>query len=175
MLTAAGLIQGNGWLNGETVYRILPEIHVYMVLRAAIGMLLWSGGVIGLYNIAMSIYAMRPPRRITMKMTPAILIFGSLIIFTSVLLHCGDSAVDDDQRKAVGNLSGTHRTRRSRASDLYSKWVHLLPHPVREKYRLGLGGLEDRSVGRLHPRAASSAGNRTHRTGSFAGRGRTSR
>jgi cytochrome c oxidase cbb3-type subunit I len=55
VLTAAGLIQGNGWLNGETVYRILPQTHVYMVLRASIGVLLWSGAVIGLYNIIMSI------------------------------------------------------------------------------------------------------------------------
>jgi cytochrome c oxidase cbb3-type subunit I len=59
VLTAAGLIQGNGWLNGETVYRILPEIHVYMVLRASLGVLLWSGAVIGLYNIFMSIYGNR--------------------------------------------------------------------------------------------------------------------
>jgi hypothetical protein len=28
VLTIAGLIQGNAWLNGETVYRVLPEIHV---------------------------------------------------------------------------------------------------------------------------------------------------
>lgn len=59
VLTAAGLIQGNGWLNGELVYRLLPEIHVYMVLRASIGLLLVSGAVIGLYNIAMSIYGNR--------------------------------------------------------------------------------------------------------------------
>jgi cytochrome c oxidase cbb3-type subunit I len=62
VLTAAGLIQGNGWLNGETVYRILPEIHVYMVLRASIGVLLWSGAVMGLYNIIMSIYGNRAVR-----------------------------------------------------------------------------------------------------------------
>jgi cytochrome c oxidase cbb3-type subunit 1/cytochrome c oxidase cbb3-type subunit I/II len=62
VLTAAGLIQGNGWLNGETVYRILPEIHVYMVLRASIGVLLWSGAIIGLYNIIMSIYGNRAVR-----------------------------------------------------------------------------------------------------------------
>ena len=59
VLTAAGLIQGNGWLNGELVYRLLPEIHVYMVLRASIGLLLVSGAVIGLYNISMSIYGNR--------------------------------------------------------------------------------------------------------------------
>ena len=62
VLTAAGLIQGNGWLNGETVYRLLPEIHVYMVLRASIGLLLWSGAIIGLYNVAMTIYSRRSPR-----------------------------------------------------------------------------------------------------------------
>ncbi len=64
VLTAAGLIQGNGWLNGETVYRLLPEIHVYMVLRASIGLLLWSGAILGLYNVAMTIYARRSPRSV---------------------------------------------------------------------------------------------------------------
>jgi cbb3-type cytochrome c oxidase subunit I len=56
VLTPAGLIQGNGWLNGETVYRLLPEIHVYMVLRASVGILLLSGAWIGLYNIFMTLF-----------------------------------------------------------------------------------------------------------------------
>lgn len=56
VLTAAGLIQGNGWLNGQAVYKILPEIHVYMVLRAAIGLLILGGAVLGLINIYQSIY-----------------------------------------------------------------------------------------------------------------------
>jgi cytochrome c oxidase cbb3-type subunit 1 len=56
VLTAGGLVQGNGWLNGETVYRMLPQIHVYMVWRAAIGVLLVGGAMIGLYNIFMSLY-----------------------------------------------------------------------------------------------------------------------
>jgi cytochrome c oxidase cbb3-type subunit 1 len=56
VLTAAGLIQGHGWLNGELVYKLLPEIHIYMVLRAAIGVLIVSGAAIGLYNIARSLY-----------------------------------------------------------------------------------------------------------------------
>jgi cytochrome c oxidase cbb3-type subunit 1 len=30
VLTIAGLIQGNAWLNGETIYRVLPEIHYTM-------------------------------------------------------------------------------------------------------------------------------------------------
>jgi cbb3-type cytochrome oxidase subunit 1 len=56
VLTAAGLIQGNGWLNGEMVYRVLPQTHVYMVWRAGIGLLLWGGALIGLYNIFRSLY-----------------------------------------------------------------------------------------------------------------------
>jgi len=59
VLTIAGLIQGNAWLNGETVYRVLPQIYVYMVLRASIGIFIVSGAVIGLYNIGMSIYGSR--------------------------------------------------------------------------------------------------------------------
>jgi cbb3-type cytochrome c oxidase subunit I len=57
VLTAAGLIQGNGWLNGETVYRILPQIYLYMALRASLGILIVGGAFIGLYNIFMSIYS----------------------------------------------------------------------------------------------------------------------
>ena len=60
VLTAAGLIQGHGWINGEAVYRILPEIHVYMVYRAGLGILLWGSALIGLYNIARSILGHHP-------------------------------------------------------------------------------------------------------------------
>jgi cytochrome c oxidase cbb3-type subunit 1 len=56
VLTTAGLIQGNGWLNGETVYRILPQIHLYMILRASLGILFIGGAIIGVYNVFMSIY-----------------------------------------------------------------------------------------------------------------------
>jgi cbb3-type cytochrome c oxidase subunit I len=56
VLTIAGLIQGNGWLNGETVYRILPQIYLYMVLRASIGIFILGGAAIGLYNILMTLY-----------------------------------------------------------------------------------------------------------------------
>jgi cytochrome c oxidase cbb3-type subunit I len=60
VLTAAGLIQGNSWLNGETVYRTLPMLYPYMAVRAGIGMLLVTAATIGLYNIYRSIYG--PPR-----------------------------------------------------------------------------------------------------------------
>jgi len=62
VLTAAGLIQGNSWLNGETVYKVLPAIHSYMVIRLGLGFLLWGGALIGLYNIFMSIYGGRGER-----------------------------------------------------------------------------------------------------------------
>jgi cbb3-type cytochrome c oxidase subunit I len=56
VLTAAGLVQGHSWLIGETVYRMLPAIHVYMVVRACIGVLILSGAAIGLYNIIRTLY-----------------------------------------------------------------------------------------------------------------------
>ena len=59
VLTAAGLVQGNSWLNGELVYRVLPEIHMYMVIRAGIGLLLFTASVIGVYNVLMSLYSER--------------------------------------------------------------------------------------------------------------------
>lgn len=56
VLTFAGLIQGNGWLNGETVYRVLPELHPYFVFRLLFAMLILIGAFVGLYNIWMSLY-----------------------------------------------------------------------------------------------------------------------
>jgi len=55
VLTTVGLIQGNAWLNGETVYRVLPEIHLYYIIRASLGFLIFTSAVIGLYNIIRSL------------------------------------------------------------------------------------------------------------------------
>ncbi len=55
VLTTAGLVQGEGWRNGELVYRVLPQIAVYMVLRAAFGVFIFSGAAIGLYNVVMTL------------------------------------------------------------------------------------------------------------------------
>jgi cytochrome c oxidase cbb3-type subunit 1/cytochrome c oxidase cbb3-type subunit I/II len=55
-LTAAGLIQGAGWLNGEMLYRILPELHLYMVLRVISGVLIVSAATLNAYNILMTIF-----------------------------------------------------------------------------------------------------------------------
>jgi cytochrome c oxidase cbb3-type subunit I len=55
VLTIVGLIQGNAWLNGETVYRVLPEIHIYYLIRASLGVMIVSGALIGLYNVIRSL------------------------------------------------------------------------------------------------------------------------
>ncbi len=51
VLTIVGLIQGNAWLNGEAVYRILPSIHIYYVARASIGLIVFTSALIGVYNV----------------------------------------------------------------------------------------------------------------------------
>jgi len=56
VLTMAGLVQGHGWANGETVYRMLPQLHHYNIVRAGIGMLIVTGAIIGLYNITRTIF-----------------------------------------------------------------------------------------------------------------------
>jgi cytochrome c oxidase cbb3-type subunit 1/cytochrome c oxidase cbb3-type subunit I/II len=56
VLTMAGLVQGHGWLNGETIYRMLPQIHHYYIVRAGIGMLIVTGAIIGMYNITRTIF-----------------------------------------------------------------------------------------------------------------------
>ena len=56
VLTTAGLIQGNAWYNGETLYRTLPEIQPYYILRASLGLLIVIGAYIGLYNVIRSLY-----------------------------------------------------------------------------------------------------------------------
>ncbi len=56
ILTIVGLIQGNAWLNGETVYRILPEVHIYYVIRASLGLMIFTGALIGMYNIFRTLF-----------------------------------------------------------------------------------------------------------------------
>jgi cytochrome c oxidase cbb3-type subunit 1/cytochrome c oxidase cbb3-type subunit I/II len=56
VLTAVGLIQGQAWYNGETVYRVLPEIQPYYVLRASLGTLIMAGAYLGLYNVVRSLF-----------------------------------------------------------------------------------------------------------------------
>jgi cytochrome c oxidase cbb3-type subunit 1/cytochrome c oxidase cbb3-type subunit I/II len=56
VLTIVGLIQGNAWMNGETIYRVLQEIHIYYVLRAAIGMLIMLSAYLGFYNVFRTLF-----------------------------------------------------------------------------------------------------------------------
>jgi cytochrome c oxidase cbb3-type subunit 1/cytochrome c oxidase cbb3-type subunit I/II len=56
VLTTAGLIQGNAWYNGETLYRTLPEIQPYYILRASLGTMIMIGAYLGLYNVIRSLY-----------------------------------------------------------------------------------------------------------------------
>ncbi len=55
VLTIAGLIQGESWYNGETVYRVLPELNAYMALRAMFGLFIIAGAILYFYNIIMSV------------------------------------------------------------------------------------------------------------------------
>ena len=63
VLTAGGLVQGNNWLNGEAVYRTLPQLHPYLVVRMSVGLLLVGGAVLGLYNVYMSIHGAPKERK----------------------------------------------------------------------------------------------------------------
>jgi len=56
VLTISGLIQGNAWLNGETVYRVLPQIHIYNIIRASLGVLIFVSSILGCYNIFRSLF-----------------------------------------------------------------------------------------------------------------------
>jgi cytochrome c oxidase cbb3-type subunit 1 len=56
VLTAAGLIQGAAWANGETVYRALPLVSPYMGLRVLFGVLIVVAAFIGIYNVVMTIW-----------------------------------------------------------------------------------------------------------------------
>ncbi len=56
VLTTVGLIQGNAWYNGETIYRVLPEIQPYYVIRASLGAVIAISAYLGLYNIIRSLY-----------------------------------------------------------------------------------------------------------------------
>ena len=89
VLTIAGLVQGEAWDNGTVVYRVMPHIMPYMIARAASGILIITSAFVGFYNLMMTLRQGEPfdPHplmqggRDSMKMTPAILIIGALLIF----------------------------------------------------------------------------------------------
>jgi cytochrome c oxidase cbb3-type subunit 1 len=51
VLTAAGLIQGGGWLNGEAFYRVMSQLHFYMMWRAVTGLAILGSLVLFAYNV----------------------------------------------------------------------------------------------------------------------------
>ncbi len=55
VLTIAGLLQGEGWDNGLTVYKTLTHFFPFMVLRAASGVLIIISAFVGFYNLIMTI------------------------------------------------------------------------------------------------------------------------
>jgi len=55
VLTTAGLIQGFAWYQGAGVYKTLPQIAVFMVLRALFGLFIIAGAVIGLCNAILTV------------------------------------------------------------------------------------------------------------------------
>jgi cytochrome c oxidase cbb3-type subunit 1 len=60
-LTVAGLLQGEAWANGEVVYRVLPSLQSYFIVRGMCGVLILVGSLIFIYNVIMTILA--PPRK----------------------------------------------------------------------------------------------------------------
>ncbi len=56
-LTAAGLVQGEAWANGETVYRVLGSMDTYFVIRGISGVLLIVGAMMFIYNILRTVLA----------------------------------------------------------------------------------------------------------------------
>lgn len=56
VLSAGGLVQGEAWLNGITVYKALPMIRPYMILRAMLGVTIIAGALVGFYNVIMTVW-----------------------------------------------------------------------------------------------------------------------
>ena len=54
-LTAAGLVQGSGWLNKIPFYRIVSQLNIYMVVRAMSGVAIVASLIIFFYNIVRTI------------------------------------------------------------------------------------------------------------------------
>jgi cytochrome c oxidase cbb3-type subunit I len=54
-LTFAGLIQGEGWRTGDAVYRLVPELHRYFLVRGMSGVLLVTAAVLFVVNVLMTL------------------------------------------------------------------------------------------------------------------------
>jgi cytochrome c oxidase cbb3-type subunit 1/cytochrome c oxidase cbb3-type subunit I/II len=54
-LTMAGLLQGESWLGGEVVYRVLHELRVYFIVRGMCGVMMLIGALLFVYNVVRTI------------------------------------------------------------------------------------------------------------------------
>jgi cbb3-type cytochrome c oxidase subunit I len=59
-LQIGGLIQGAAWLNGDSVYKVLPELKPYLTARAISGALIVISGVMQAWNIYKTVTASEP-------------------------------------------------------------------------------------------------------------------
>jgi cbb3-type cytochrome c oxidase subunit I len=59
-LQIGGLIQGAMWLNGDSVYKVLPEIKPYLVARAVSGAMIVCSGILQAWNIYKTVTVSEP-------------------------------------------------------------------------------------------------------------------
>ncbi len=59
-LQIGGLIQGAMWLNGDSVYKVLPELKPYLVARAISGAMIVISGILQAWNIYKTVTASEP-------------------------------------------------------------------------------------------------------------------
>ena len=59
-LQIGGLLQGAAWLNGDTVYKVLPSLKPYLVARAISGTLIVVSGIMQAWNIYKTVTAGEP-------------------------------------------------------------------------------------------------------------------
>ena len=84
VLTIAGLIQGNAWLNGETIYRILPKYICIISSGRRSGFDGLLSALIGVLQYCYDRYFLSPEKQ-SMKMTTKAIVLGSLMILAAVV------------------------------------------------------------------------------------------
>ena len=109
-----------------------------------------------------------------MRMTPAVLVLGGLLIFAPVLFMFVILPWLTMSEQGFGYLQAAHRTRGRRAFGLCEQWLHLLPYAVHSQLRLGHRLRKDSAGRRLRRRLAPPLRDRAHRSGPFSGRRRAS-
>ena len=59
-LQIGGLVQGAAWLQGDSVYKVLPSLKPYLVARAISGALIVVSGIMQAWNIYKTVTASEP-------------------------------------------------------------------------------------------------------------------